>query len=359
MVTIKERDKMGLSKRQEEIINAPYNKVVVMSSAASGKTNLLTEKVRQLIRANINPRQIAVITFTNMAATELKDRLGEDYKEGLYIGTIHGLANYMLSVGGVDTRKMLNEEKFDELFEEIEKNPSCVRHLEWILLDEAQDSDSLQFKFLFDMINPDCFFVVGDYKQSIYQFKNGDPSLMINLSKKEGVKSFSMNENYRNGRRILDFAKRIISSVGLFDDSVAMRPIDGVVEEIPFSLDKIVEAIKSQGSPKNWAILTRTNQEISAISSVLEKNKIPFDTFKQGDLTKAELVERMEKNTVKLLTIHSSKGLAFDSVIVVGARFYPEEERNVCYVAATRARNKLIWMTNKKKKNPRQKIRYW
>lgn len=37
---------MELSKLQQEIIDAPYNKIIVLSSAASGKTRLMTEKVR-------------------------------------------------------------------------------------------------------------------------------------------------------------------------------------------------------------------------------------------------------------------------------------------------------------------------
>lgn len=108
---------MKLSKLQEEILNAPYNRVVVMASAAAGKTTLMTEKVRQLIRAGVNPREIAVITFTNMAAGELRQRLGEDYKDGLFVGTIHALANYMLLSAGIKTGKVLDNEEFDKLFE--------------------------------------------------------------------------------------------------------------------------------------------------------------------------------------------------------------------------------------------------
>ena len=72
---------MELSKLQTQILNAPHNRIVVLSSAASGKTRLMTEKVRQLLRAGVNPKEIAVITFTNMAASELRQRLGEDYKD--------------------------------------------------------------------------------------------------------------------------------------------------------------------------------------------------------------------------------------------------------------------------------------
>ena len=51
----------------------------------------------------------------------------------------------------------------------------------------------------------------------------------------------------------------------------------------------------------------------------------------------------MKDNRVKVLTIHSSKGLENKNVIVTGALLYSEEERKIAYVAATRAENALYW----------------
>lgn len=341
---------MELSKLQTKILNAKSNKTIVISSAASGKTHLLTEKVRQILRAGVNPREIAVITFTNMAAAELRQRLDTDYKDGLFIGTIHALANYMLCSGGVNTSKILDDEKFDELFKLIKQHPKCVKKLEWVLLDEAQDSDPLQFTFLFDMIDPPCFFVTGDPKQSIYQWKGSNPSLMLKLSERAGAKVFDMNENYRNGSNILSYAKKIIRQTGLVDNSIAMAANPGEVTEIPFNIEDIIRFVQDGEEYGNWAILTRTNQEISDISYALKKEKIPFDTFKQGDLSKEELNIKMKQNTVKVLTVHSAKGLEWPNVIVIGMRYYNNEEKNICYVAATRAKKKLVWMTARKKK---------
>lgn len=350
---------MELSELQKKILNAPEDKIVVLSSAASGKTRLMTEKVRQLLRAGINPKEIAVITFTNMAAAELRQRLGEDYKEGLFVGTIHALANYMLCSSGINTRQVLDEENFDKLFEMIEKNPSCVRHMEWILLDEAQDTDASQFKFLLEMIKPDYFFFVGDIKQSIYGWRGARPDLLQKLCKKSEVTVFDLNENYRNGYNILKYAKRIIAPNMLEDNSVSMRSSNGAVYELPFSYETICNKILEKGNFGDWAILTRVNKEIEDLSVVLRKAGIPFDTFKQGDLSKEELTKKMEQNTVKVLTVHSAKGLEWDNVIVLGMRFSSFEERNVCYVAATRARNNLIWLTRAKKRRRTPRMSEW
>ena len=341
---------MELSELQKEIINAPYNKVIVLSSAASGKTRLLTEKVRQLLRAGVNPKEIAVITFTNMAAGELRQRLGDDYKDGLFVGTIHSLANYFLLSAGIQTGKVLDDEDFDELFKMVEAHPNCIRHIEYLLLDEAQDTDKLQFQFLLEMIDPPSFFICGDARQSIYGFRGARPDILMKLTKEKDVKVFDMNENYRNGYNILKFAKQLIRPTGLDDTSISMRRFNGAVMETPFSLDLIASKVSEGGRYGTWAILTRTNAEANNIMAFLGRNGIPYDTFKQKDLTKQDLMKRMEKNTVKVLTVHSAKGLEWDNVIVTGMRYGPLEERNVCYVAATRARDTLIWFTGKRRR---------
>ena len=316
-------------------------------------TTLMTEKVRQLLRAGVNPKEIAVITFTNMAAAELRQRLGQDYKDGLFVGTIHALANWMLLTSGIKTDKVLNNEEFDELFLMVEKNPVCIKHMEWVLLDEAQDTDEQQFKFLFDMINPDYFFIVGDIKQSIYRWRAARPDLLQNMTKRSDITVFDLNENYRNGYNILNYAKNLIRPTGLTDSSISKRVGNGSVKEIPYDLTKIINEIRSVDEYKDWAILTRTNQEILTISSYLNKSNIPYDTFKQGDLSKDELNEKMNHNTVKLLTVHSAKGLEWRNVIVVGMRYTSVEERSICYVAATRAMENLIWVNRKAvKKKP-------
>lgn len=336
---------MELSQLQTNILNAPYNKIVVNSAAASGKTALLIEKVRQILRSNVNPREVAVITFTNMAAGELKYRLGSDYKDGMFIGTIHSLANQMLVRGGIATAKILEDEKFDKLFPLIKKNPQCIWPIEWLLLDESQDSDPKQFEFIFEMIKPRCFFVVGDLRQCIYRWHGSDPRLLRDLSRLPDVHTFSMNENHRNGSNILTYAKGFLRRIAQSDDSITKR-IGGTVRECTYSPQAIIKYIGFDPIYKNWAILTRTNNQINEIMTYLEKVNIPCQSFKQGDLDREQLQNLMSADTVKVLTIHSAKGLEWPNVIMVGAlqRVDDDEEFNVAYVGATRARDNLIVM---------------
>ena len=83
---------------------------------------------------------------------------------------------------------------------------------------------------------------------------------------------------------------------------------------------------------------------------ILRTHKIPFNTFKQGDITKSQLEKMMNENKVKLLTIHSAMGLGFDKVVVYNPQWWGQDSTQINYVAATRARDLLIWAKVGKKK---------
>ncbi len=255
----------------------------------------------------------------------------------------------MLVSHGINCDDLINKEKFDDFFTRLEENSYCVRHYSYVLLDEAQDSSDKEFNFIFGMIEPENFFIVGDDFQSIYSFRNAKPQLLINLSRRADVKTYVMNENYRNAPQILDVARFIIKKNDIYDDSVAMRDAYGIYESFVYSPDNLVKRIKKYGSYKDWSILTRSNAQVSMIQHDLERYDIPTLTFKQGDVSQDELKNFLEADKVKVLTIHSSKGLSLRYVGVYGAWWGKKEEHRLNYVAATRAMDGLFWMKEPKK----------
>ena len=56
---------MKLSKQQEAIVNATASKIVVIASAAAGKTAVLTARIQHLLDSGVDPHKIVAITFTN------------------------------------------------------------------------------------------------------------------------------------------------------------------------------------------------------------------------------------------------------------------------------------------------------
>lgn len=347
---------MKLNAVQKEIVETKEPFVVVCATAAAGKTRVIIERLRYLLKSGVDPSKIVAITFTNNAADEMKDRLGADYKKGMYLGTVHGYANRILRESWVETSSYLDREKFDELFQLVKNNPSCVPEIEYLVVDEVQDSDQLQYDFFLEVLKPKNWMLVGDWRQSIYSFKAACPERLVELTTQPLVKTYSMNLNYRNGYNIHRFAADILKPLGnaYTDDSITMREVAGKVEKVEISLKDLIENLKLIKDYKDWFILCRSNQEVDDICYLLRRNEIPHDSFKQADLNTQQLRKKMNENTIKVLTIHSAKGLEAKNVIVIGARFWNDEERRVAYVAATRAKDRLIWVKKPKKKRTRK-----
>ena len=249
----------------------------------------------------------------------------------------------MLLRAGIHTGAILDKEKFDELFPMIKKNPQCIWHIEWLLLDEAQDSDGRQFEFIFRMIDPRCFFIVGDIRQTIYRWKGSVPELFGDLTQRNDVRVFSLNQNFRCGSNILAYAKKKLWGSGMYDDSIAMRE-GGEVLFPEFTKANMLKLIGTYGNYKDWVVLTRTNEQISTLMVMLKNSGIPCVTFKQGELTRDKLIELMNSDTVKILTVHSAKGLEWPYVMLYGLYSNKNdiETYNVNYVAATRAKDILV-----------------
>lgn len=351
---------VNLSRMQKQIVETTEPCVVVVASAASGKTRCITERVRWLLSQGVPASEIVTITFTNAAAEEISERLGNP--DGLFIGTIHSLANYYLRASGIDTSKVLNDERFDDLFKLIKKHPDCVRHVEHLIVDEAQDSNPQQFEFLLDMIAPTNYMLMGDHRQSIYRFNGATPDYILNLMESPEVTTYDLSENYRNAPEILRYAQDLIRSLGYdYEDySIPMRKNHGRIVNVDYSEIGICTTIKryvdeGRSKYKDWFVLTRTNAELENIRIALERAGVPCDTFKKAQLTNKGLKDKMEEDTVKVLTIHTAKGLEADNVVVIGARWRDIEEKCINYVAATRARNLLVWTKPVSKK----KTSYW
>ena len=358
---------MNLTEMQKEIITTDKSKVLVSSSAAAGKTACLVERIRYLIDNGVDPSEIVAITFTNNAATEMLERLGNP--EGLFVQTIHSYCNYLLRGNAIDTTSILNEERFDDLFEEIKRNPDCIRHVAHLISDETQDVSKQQFEF-YEMINPDNYMYFYDIKQTLYKWRNADPEYLINLSHQPNVTVYTMHENFRNLPDILRFAKKFLYRLGpdYEDDSISMRkPTDGYnyhALAANYTPDEAVESLlknneRLKGNWKDWFVLCRTNADIELFETLFKKRNIPVDTFKQSDLTNSQIETKLKENTIKVLTVHSAKGMQSKYVLAYNIRAYNDEEARVCYVAATRARDFLIWAKTPPKRKKKTKIISW
>ena len=122
--------------QRDRILRETERNVLVQASAGTGKTTLMVDRVVQLVKKGIPLEEIAVVTFTNPAAAELRLRirkkLGEEKRAGCeecqralnvistaWISTIHGFASRLLreyfNLTGVDPDFTTTETHFSPL----------------------------------------------------------------------------------------------------------------------------------------------------------------------------------------------------------------------------------------------------
>ena len=93
----------GLNLAQQEAVNFMHGPCLVLAGAGSGKTRVITHKIGRLIQAGMEPRRIAAITFTNKAASEMRERAKEligRAARDVVICTFHALGVRMLREDG-------------------------------------------------------------------------------------------------------------------------------------------------------------------------------------------------------------------------------------------------------------------
>lgn len=182
-----------------------------------------------------------------------------------------------------------------------------------IMLDEFQDTDHLQ-KEIFDLISAENnLFIVGDWKQSIYRFRNADVHIfidVINKFRKTGQKNIPLQENFRSAKPIIDFANFMAKQVWDNDrpeydqliyaanktnkqfkePSVTVNLISTETEEVLSKKDqqqieatviaREIQVLKQQGYGYNkMTILLKTFSALSTYENTLTKYNIPFITF--------------------------------------------------------------------------------
>ena len=138
---------MELNLKQREAVEHVDGPLLVVAGAGTGKTRVITHRIAHLIKHGVNPNQILAVTFTNKAASEMRERVGKllgteerppVYREPTsvrgtlpFVGTFHSLGVHILRESGLAVgvsrwfviydradslsliRKCLKEEGFD------------------------------------------------------------------------------------------------------------------------------------------------------------------------------------------------------------------------------------------------------
>lgn len=109
--------KVRLSNTQRRIVVHGEGPLLVVAGPGTGKTRVLTERVRYLLTEVKGHFRVLALTYTNKAANEMKDRLKDlgDLRQRAFIGTLHGFCLEMLT----DRGKSIGVQGLPQIFEQV------------------------------------------------------------------------------------------------------------------------------------------------------------------------------------------------------------------------------------------------
>lgn len=95
-------NKTRLSPNQTRIVEQEEGALLVVAGPGSGKTRVLTERVRRLLTTVPGHFRVLALTFTNKAANEMRERLSDlgEARQRAFIGTMHSFCLEMLTERG-------------------------------------------------------------------------------------------------------------------------------------------------------------------------------------------------------------------------------------------------------------------
>ncbi len=197
----------------------------------------------------------------------------------------------------VKTLKKNNSVDFDDLLilplEILKKSDDVLikyqNHFEYILVDEYQDTNMVQYelcKLLASKMRN--LFVVGDMDQSIYSFRFANYMNVVNFEKDySDAKVIVLDENYRSTNTILKAANSVIKNnkerkeKNLWSNNgdgekITYIRCEDENEEAKFVVNETKKLINNGSMPREIAVLYRTNGQSRVIEETFLKEGIPF-----------------------------------------------------------------------------------
>jgi DNA helicase-2/ATP-dependent DNA helicase PcrA len=168
----------------------------------------------------------------------------------------------------------------------LERYQSAFKH---VLVDEYQDTNTAQFLFLKLLSQKHGrVFVVGDDDQSIYGWRGAQIENILSFEREfAGTRVFTLEQNYRSTKPILDFANAAITenmarapkklwTARERGDAVLLSRFRDDRQEAESVADRIEELQKKGVKGGDMAILFRTNAQSRVFEEVLRRRKIPY-----------------------------------------------------------------------------------
>ena len=189
---------------------------------------------------------------------------------------------------------LMNENGLTDVFFE-----SLDMNIETIFIDEFQDTSILQWKILYEFTKKAKIVVcVGDDKQSIYGWRDGEKRLFENLKTILNAQKDPLKKSYRSDINIVSYCNELFSTISKkdnwpFNPSEINSKNQGYVKAICMSdqgeedniYSVLLEELQHFAPYDNVAIIARTNNELNEIAQLLESEGIPYILNNDKDIS--------------------------------------------------------------------------
>lgn len=182
---------------------------------------------------------------------------------------------------------------FDSLMREavalLENNEDVRKRNQrkYISVDEAQDTDIVQFRLL-QLLFGGNILAVGDENQLIYEWRSAQPGNLTNFNRAfPGAKTLYLGQNYRSTGKLVEFFKDILPvDNGIASYMMTTNP-EGIAPVFKkyFDTDREIRDVLNQASqdPENSAILARTNRQLFDVQRIATDKKIKYRNLGKKD----------------------------------------------------------------------------
>ena len=258
-------------------------------------------------------------------------QMQKQYYPGM-LALYHDYEDALKRSGACDYTELLLR-TYEVLRDDTETREMMQRHFSEILIDEFQDTSTLQFRLVRLLAGPECHVTaVGDDDQSIYGWRGADFRNIMNFPKTfSPVKVVTLDQNYRSTGNILTAANSVILNNRMREPK-KLWTAAGAGEKVRFyelpdgagEADFIVSTIRDlrdSGEAERYsdfAILYRGNAQSREIEQLMVEKGVPYRIY--GGLRFYDRQEVKDALAYISLVADSSNDEAFSRVVNVPPR---------------------------------------
>ncbi|MBW4635174.1 MAG: NERD domain-containing protein [Iphinoe sp. HA4291-MV1] len=346
---------------------------IIHGVAGSGKTMILAYRCQLLAQEMDKP--ILILCFNVSLAARLRWMVQEKgLANRITVRHFHGWCMDKLKAHHIpkpDSQQYQGEEYTEKLVQQVIQAVDAglipTGRYGTVMIDEGHDFQPEWLKLVVQMVDPqtNSLLVLYDDAQNLYREKFRKKFSFRSLGIQAQGRTTILKLNYRNTAEVLavayEFAKEAMISIGknLEDMPVLVEPtsvgrhgptpelinLPSFRQEIEYLKTRVQQFHERGTSWNEMAIVYRSKFMGEQVYQQLQQALIPVEWVNANSASRDY---KPAQRSIKLMTMHSSKGLEFPVVFIPGIGYLPNQscnptaEARLLYVAMTRAINQLI-----------------